>query len=123
MADEFDKHQVGDSGGRISRRAALRHAGTAGIVATLGMGLMEVLGASPANAKQSTQADTRSGARRTAPKTGQNPCCATAYLSKGDCGGPCPSGYWCYYTYGCGVHYVCLQSSGQSTTRYCTSIE
>jgi hypothetical protein len=132
MADERDKPEAERGKVRLSRRTALRRTGSVGLMAALGVGIMEVFGASPASAQQASakqgsakqiihidsQGTTSVGTGESAPAA----CCVTAYLAFGQCGNPCPSGQWCYSINGCGLAgKYCLFSSGQATQTVCTS--
>jgi hypothetical protein len=127
MADELDRHEAEHGKVRLSRRAALRRTGSVGLMAALGVGIMEVVGASPASAQQASakqithigsQGTTSIGTGESSPAA----CCVTAHLAYLQCGNPCPSGQWCYSIHGCGLNgNYCLFSSGEPTQTVCTS--
>lgn len=92
---------------KITRRLAVSRLASFGLGATALAGLAELAGASPAYAAG---------------------CVGTTFnLSVGNCGGPCASGYWCYYNTGWGefgscpqiTTYACCASSGQRSLNGC----
>ena len=89
----------------LSRRSILRKFASLGLGATVLAGIGEVVGGVGV-----ASADTVC--------SGQ-----TFTLSEGQCGGPCPSGYYCYYDPSCLVlptGHSCCKSSGQETIKGCT---
>jgi TctA family transporter len=131
MTHELDRQETGQGKVRLSRRAALRRTGGVGLMAALGVGVMEVLGGSPASAKQANAKQagakqfTQFGSRgstsvATVESAPAATCCVTAYLAFHQCGNPCPSGQWCYSIHGCGLNgNYCLFSSGEQTQIVC----
>jgi hypothetical protein len=112
---------------KITRRIALRRFGKAGLVAMAGAGVMEFIGAGGASAKTRSPGRgimVKSGvpvATGRASSTPQSPnveCRGT--LAVGHCGGPCPSGYWCYNVNYCcfDYQYICLHCSGTPSCYY-----
>jgi hypothetical protein len=110
--------QRGDAGAGqlnlvVTRRRLL---GGFGLAATVGAGLTGLLGSPPASAATSATVPTGNGftAQAFAPACSCETRCS---LSVGHCGGPCSSGYWCYYCNGCGYKgNICLSGCGGAST-------
>ena len=97
----------------LSRRAALRRFGEFGLVATAGVGLLELAGIRGATAQ--TYGKTATGMR---PDLSCPSGYCPVYLYPGNCDGPCPSGSWCYEVTLCGEPgYACLPYHGNSYCR------
>jgi hypothetical protein len=100
---DFDGHQ------RLTRRRALAKTATIGLGATLAAGVGELFG----------------GAQR-ASASAQTCAICLAYtfnLAPGKCGGPCPSGYYCFFNQYCAGHqtYLCCESTGIGPTMGCVT--
>ena len=103
----------------VTRRRVLRGLGGFGLLATASAGIAEFLGATPAYASTTATAPTGSGFP---PQTAVQPDCGCktlCSLNEGSCGGPCPSGEWCYHCNGCGLNgNICLSGCNGAPSCY-----
>ncbi len=124
MTAEINGQEATPRKSLISRRVALRRAGGVGILATAGLGLVEMFGATSANAKEVAKApvvNLKGRPVRTQRKENPDSCCGYELLAVGHCGGPCSSGYWCYFIESCGYNgFYCASSDGADLINYCT---
>lgn len=107
----------------MTRRSLLARLGGVGVVAALGAGLLDALGARSASASGTNSTSSSSaggpvlapvGAATPAPPAGCPSGEVECTLDEGACGGPCPSGYWCYSCQGYPTPY-CIVSGGEKT--------
>jgi hypothetical protein len=91
---------------RSTRRDALRRIGSAGMLATVSAGLLDLLGAIPAGASTATSSQlpatmVLNALGPNAPAglsvAIQSGCCVHYTRDEGACGSPCPSGSCCYH--------------------------
>lgn len=112
--------------GKVSRRIALRRFGKAGLLATAGAGMLELIGAGGAKAASSPSTGIQivNGVPVYTGPTSPTPTPDTecnAPLAVGHCGGGgCPRGYWCYRTAYCcfDYEYTCLGCQGTGHCAY-----
>jgi hypothetical protein len=120
---------IGQSNGSdaVSRRTALQRFGRAGLLATVGAGMREFVGASEASAKSgfgvTWTANDGSGVPVVLGSGDAGPatCQCTGTLAEGHCDGACPPGFYCYEVDGCGglgVKYACLECDGTPKCSY-----
>ncbi len=112
---------------QVSRRVALRRFGKAGLLATAGAGLLELVGVTDASAHTNKMRAFHHSPELTRQvvvppqQSGAIPdACCTGYLDEHHCDGNCPPGYFCYACVGCGLNgFACLSCNGTPTCRYC----
>lgn len=110
---------------KVSRRIALRRFGKAGLLATAGAGVLELLGTSGARAASPATGTTKivNGVPvytgPVSPTPNPDSSCY-APLAEGHCGGPCPPGYYCYKVAFCcfDYEYYCLGCRGTAHCYY-----
>jgi hypothetical protein len=105
-----------------SRRGFMRSASLAGVAAAALLGLADLAGVPAARADTALPRMKASKMMRALDRVHELPgkssstnctcISATCICAAGNCGGPCPSGYWCNYcTGGCGQGYTCLKGA------------
>jgi hypothetical protein len=116
---DFTKHNPEEN--RLSRRALLARIGGAGVLAALGAGLLDAVGARPAAASGGISPGSAPGSASPAPGPAVSPATAAGCpageiecsLDEGACGGPCEPGDYCYLcTNG---QLGCFPSAGEKT--------
>lgn len=131
MGKEVTRAARPDDDARPTRRGALRRFFAAGVFATAGAGVLELLGQSTARASEvpvqrlpaelvlkALPADVPAELVAAI----ESGCCTYYYRDEWHCGGPCPTGSCCYHivSYNCGIDIVACVEVNCSTGDFST---